>query len=145
MFSSYATPYEFENANSLAQPTRIFASPSLLPLALTSGLPADKIYLLEGENKSHISYDQLISSIRKNGIPRLPVSHATKDTLAYMIFSSGTSGLSKGMCLFPWSSRFGLQKHGRVINGAFLTSLLCSCHALSRKCYLCPTWNDGIR
>lgn len=100
MFSSYATPYEFENAHSLAQPTRIFASPSLLPLALNSGIPAARIYLLEGENKSHTSYDQLISSVRKNSISRLPVRHATKDTLAYMIFSSGTSGLPKGMYLF---------------------------------------------
>lgn len=82
------------------QPTRIFASPSLLQLALTSGLPADCIYLLEGENKSHTSYDQLVSSVRKNGIPRLPVRHATKGTLAYMVFSSGTSGLPKGMYSF---------------------------------------------
>jgi long-subunit acyl-CoA synthetase (AMP-forming) len=82
------------------QPTRIFTSPSLLPLALTSGLPADRIYLLEGENKDHTSYDQLVSSVRMDGIPRLPVRHATKDTLAYMVFSSGTSGLPKGMFLF---------------------------------------------
>jgi len=106
MFSSYATPYEFEYAHSLAQPTMIFASSSLLPLALNSGLPAAQIYLLEGETKNHTSYDQLISSVRKNSISRLPVRHATKDTLAYMIFSSGTSGLPKGMYLFFPSHRF---------------------------------------
>ncbi|OAX30981.1 acetyl-CoA synthetase-like protein, partial [Rhizopogon vinicolor AM-OR11-026] len=94
-FSSYATPYEFNHANSLAQPTRIFTSPSLLPLALTSGLPADRIYLLEGESEGHTSYNQLVSSARKNDIQRVPVRHATKDTLAYMFFSSGTSGLPK--------------------------------------------------
>ncbi|OJA17551.1 hypothetical protein AZE42_11711 [Rhizopogon vesiculosus] len=94
-FSSYATPYEFNHANSLAQPTRIFASPSLLPLALTSGLPADRIYLLEGESEGHTSYNQLVSSACKSGIQRVPVRHATKDTLAYMFFSSGTSGLPK--------------------------------------------------
>ncbi|OAX33939.1 acetyl-CoA synthetase-like protein [Rhizopogon vinicolor AM-OR11-026] len=88
LFSFYATPYEFENANSLAQPTRIFAS-----------LPADRIYLLEGENEGYTSYDQLVSSVRKNGIPRIPVRHATKDTLAYMLFSSGTSGLHKVVML----------------------------------------------
>lgn len=100
LFSSYSTPYELKHAHSLAQATRIFTSPSLLQLALTSGLPADRIYLLEGENKGYTSYDQLISSARKNGIPRLPVRHATKDTLAYLIYSSGTSGPPKGMCLF---------------------------------------------
>ncbi|KAG0708433.1 hypothetical protein DFH29DRAFT_870962 [Suillus ampliporus] len=96
LFSSYSTPYEFKHANSLAQATRIFASPSLLPLALTSGLPADRIYLLEGENNGYTSYDQLVSSACTNSIPRLPVRHATKDTLAYLIYSSGTSGPPKG-------------------------------------------------
>jgi len=99
LFSSYSTPYEFKHTTSVAQPTRIFASPSLLTLALTSGLPADRIYILEGENKGHTSYDQLVSSVRKNGIPRVPVRHATKDTLAYMVFSSGTSGLPKVVML----------------------------------------------
>ncbi|KAG2033462.1 hypothetical protein BDR03DRAFT_1002101 [Suillus americanus] len=75
----------------------IFASPSLLQLALTSGLPADRILLLEGESKGYTSYDQLISSARKSGIPRVPVRHATKDTLAYLIYSSGTSGPPKAI------------------------------------------------
>jgi long-subunit acyl-CoA synthetase (AMP-forming) len=76
----------------------IFASPSLLPLALTSGLPEDRIYILEGEHNGYTSYAQLVSSARK--IPRLPVRHATKDTLACLVFSSGTSGPPKGMYLF---------------------------------------------
>ncbi|KAG2147416.1 uncharacterized protein EDB93DRAFT_1104094 [Suillus bovinus] len=97
LFSHYSTPYEFNHANSLAQATRIFASPSLLPLALTSGLPADRIHLLEGENEGYTSYDQLVCTARKNGVPRLPVRHATKDTLAYLIYSSGTSGLPKAV------------------------------------------------
>lgn len=48
----------------------------------------------------YTSYNQLVSSARKSGITRLPVRQAHKDTLAYLIFSSGTSGLSKGMCPF---------------------------------------------
>ncbi|KAG1735179.1 hypothetical protein EDB19DRAFT_1110705 [Suillus lakei] len=97
LFSSFSTPYEFKLVNSLAQATRIFASPSLLQLALTSGLPAERIYILEGERNGYASYDQLVSSARKNGIPRLPVRHATKDTLAYLVFSSGTSGPPKAL------------------------------------------------
>ncbi|KAG2123810.1 hypothetical protein DEU56DRAFT_759917 [Suillus clintonianus] len=93
LFSSYSTPYEFKHANSLVQATRIFTSPSLLPLALTSGLPADQIHLLEGENNDYTNYDQLVSSARKSGIPRLPVRDANKDTLAYLVFSSGTSAV----------------------------------------------------
>lgn len=106
LFSSYSTPYEFEHVNSLAQPTRIFTSPSLLPLALTSGLPEDRIYILEGECKGYTSYDQLVSSARKNNIPRLPVRYASKDTLACLIFSSGTSGPPKAL----------MVSHGNIIH-----------------------------
>ncbi|KAG2066899.1 acetyl-CoA synthetase-like protein [Suillus decipiens] len=105
LFPSYSTSYEFELANSLAQATRIFTSPSLLPLALTSGLPEDRIYILEGECNGYTSYDRLISSIRKNHIPWLPVRYATKDTLAYLIFSSGTSGPPKAV----------MVSHGNII------------------------------
>lgn len=122
LFPSYSTPYELEFVNSLAQATRIFTSPSLLPLALTSGLPEDRIYILEGECNGYTSYDQLVSSVRKNHIPRLPVRHATKDTLAYLIFSSGTSGPPK----------------------AFLTSLY-SRHGIPRKYHLCHPGNDDAR
>ncbi|KAG2123813.1 hypothetical protein DEU56DRAFT_43630 [Suillus clintonianus] len=97
LFSSYSTPYEFKHANSLAQATTIFASPSLLPLALTSGLPADRIYILEGKCDGYTSYDQLVSSARKSCIPREPVRDANKDTLAYLVFSSGTSGPPKAL------------------------------------------------
>ncbi|KAG2123809.1 hypothetical protein DEU56DRAFT_828795 [Suillus clintonianus] len=115
LFSSYSTSYELKHANSLAQATRVFVSPSLLPLALTLGLPADRIYLLEGENKGYISYDQLISSARKNSIPRLPVRHATKDTLAYLIYSSGTSGPPKAVMISHGNithTVLGLMVHG---------------------------------
>ncbi|KAG2749258.1 acetyl-CoA synthetase-like protein [Suillus brevipes Sb2] len=111
LLSSYSTPYELKHANSLAQATRIFTSPSLLQLALTSGLPADRIYLLEGESNGYTSYDQLISSARKNGIPRLPVRHATKDTLAYLIYSSGTSGLPKAI----------MTSHGNIATSVLST------------------------
>ncbi|KAG1758291.1 hypothetical protein EDD22DRAFT_850150 [Suillus occidentalis] len=113
LLSSYSTQYELKHANSLAQATRIFTSPSLLQLALTLGLPADRIYLLEGESKGYTNYDQLISSTRKDGIPRLPVRHATKDTLAYLIYSSGTSGLPKAI----------MTSHGNITT-SILSSLV---------------------
>lgn len=99
LFSSYSTPYELKHANSLAQATRVFTSLALLPLASTLGLPADRIHLLDGEKEGYTSYDQLVSSVHRNDIPRLPVRHATKDTLAYLVYSSGTSGLPKAVMI----------------------------------------------
>ncbi|KAG1882793.1 hypothetical protein F4604DRAFT_1678286 [Suillus subluteus] len=134
LFSSYSTPYEFQHANSLAEATRIFASPSLLQLALTSGLPADRIYLLEGESKGYTSYDQLISSVRKNGIPRVPVRHATKDTLAYLTYSSGTSGPPKAVMI----------SHGNIITTSFSTMVNGMEMAKTQDP---PVWNtpDGLQ
>ncbi|KAG1882795.1 hypothetical protein F4604DRAFT_1678288 [Suillus subluteus] len=121
-FSSYSTPHEFKHADSLARVTRIFASPLLLPLALTTGLSADRIYLLEGEDTCYTNYDQLVSSARKSGIPRLPVRQADKNTLAYLVFSSGTSGPPKGVLeaakiLEPpvWDTPVGIPVHLNVL------------------------------
>ncbi|KAG1854468.1 hypothetical protein DFJ58DRAFT_683981 [Suillus subalutaceus] len=134
LFSSYSTPYEFKYANSLAKATRIFTSPSLLQLALTSGLPADRIYLLEGEDKGYTSYDQLISSARKSAIPRLPVRHATKDTLAYLIYSSGTSGPPKAV----------MTSHGNITT-ATLSTIVNGMEMA--KTQAPPVWNtpDGLQ
>lgn len=118
LFSSYSTPHELKHANSLTRVTRVFVSPSLLPLALTAGLPADRIYLLEGEDARYTNYDQLVSSARKSGIPRLPVRQAKKDTLAYLVFSSGTSGPPKAVMISHGNithTILGMMVHGLEI------------------------------
>ena len=71
----------------------------LLPVARELGFPEDRIYILEGGLKTApgpLSFDQLIQNIRYKNIPREPVREAGRDTLAYLVFSSGTSGLPKG-------------------------------------------------
>lgn len=96
MFSSYSTPFEFQHTLKLAGPTRLFVSPSLLPLALASGLPDDRIYILEGDVEGRTSYADLVARAQRDRLPRLPIQQAQNDTLAYLVFSSGTSGLPKG-------------------------------------------------
>ncbi|KAG2362835.1 hypothetical protein BDR07DRAFT_1484318 [Suillus spraguei] len=143
LFSSYSTPHELKHANSLTRVTRIFVSPSLLPLALTTGLPADRIYLLEGEDAS---YDHFVSLARKSGIPRLPVRQAKKDTLAYLVFSSGTSGPPKGMHLFSLQKYVHVTvmiSHGNITH-AILGMMVCGLEIV--KILEPPAWNtpDGI-
>ena len=71
----------------------------LLPVAHELGFPEDHIYILEGQPTpipALQSFDQLIQNVRHNKVHREPVRQAGKDTLAYLVFSSGTSGLPKG-------------------------------------------------
>ncbi|KIJ17594.1 hypothetical protein PAXINDRAFT_167606 [Paxillus involutus ATCC 200175] len=105
-FSSFSTPFEFEYTMKLSGATRLFVSPSLLRLALSSGLPDDCIYILEGEVQGRTSYGDLVSRAQHGKMPWLPIAHATQDTLAYLIFSSGTSGLPKAVMI----------SHGNIIN-----------------------------
>jgi long-subunit acyl-CoA synthetase (AMP-forming) len=42
----------------------------------------------------------IIQDVRKRKVPTVGIRPAGKDTLAYLVFSSGTSGLPKG----PYSS-----------------------------------------
>jgi len=95
-FSSYSTSFEFQYTTKLSGATRLFVSPTLLHLARDSGLPDDRIHILEGHVEGHTSYATLVDRVRQNKIPRLPVRPAKKDTLAYLVFSSGTTGLPKG-------------------------------------------------
>lgn len=100
LLSAFATPFELVHSFKVAKATRIFVEPSLLPHALAAakevGLPADRIYILQGHVDGRKSWGEMISDIKARGVPREPIRPATKDTLAYLVFSSGTSGLPKG-------------------------------------------------
>ncbi|KIJ64595.1 hypothetical protein HYDPIDRAFT_111963 [Hydnomerulius pinastri MD-312] len=128
MFSSYSTPFEFQHAVKLAGATRLFVSPSMLRLALTSGLPEDRIYILEGKIPGRTSYDDLVARAQFNRMPRLPIRHAKRDTLAYLIFSSGTSGLPKAVMI----------SHGNLVN-SLLQIFILSIESL--KVQEPPVWN----
>ena len=80
--------------------------PKALLAAREVGLPESSIYILEGQAEGRRSVRDIVNEVKKNNVKRLPVKPAKKDTLAYMIFSSGTTGLPKGASVCPYGPIF---------------------------------------
>lgn len=81
---------------------RVFSHSSLIKqaheAANQAGVPADCIYQLDSRPHTKITdLSSVIQNVKAKKIPRQPVIPAQKDTLAYLLFSSGTSGPPKGV------------------------------------------------
>jgi long-subunit acyl-CoA synthetase (AMP-forming) len=70
------------------------------------------------------SFSELIADVQTKGIPAVAVRPAAKNTLAYLVFSSGTTGLPKGSCYSQFDTLstchliFGVAvmiSHGNII------------------------------
>ena len=100
LLSSYATRFELIHALRLSKATRLFVHPKLLPLVLPAakevGISSRKVYVLGAHVRGRQSFSEMIDHAETHDIPVVPARPARKDTLAYLIFSSGTSGLPKG-------------------------------------------------
>ena len=53
-----------------------------------------------GASKNLKNFRGIIQNVRRRKVPLVDIRPAGKDTLAYLVFSSGTSGLPKGMYIF---------------------------------------------
>ncbi|KAG5642539.1 hypothetical protein DXG03_002577 [Asterophora parasitica] len=109
LISSYSTPFELKHALELSKATVLFVDANLLPLVLPVakkvGIPSSKIFVLEGHAKGRKNFGDLIEDAHTRKIPAVAPREARKDTLAYLIFSSGTSGLPKAVMI----------SHGNII------------------------------
>ena len=101
---SQSTLQETVELMKLSSITCLFASEQLYPHAVAvakeTGLPEEKIFILQGEASGKVSLPRLIEHVKARGLPKIATQTVQDDTLAYLIFSSGTTGLPKGY-FFP--------------------------------------------
>ena len=107
--SSYSTPFELKHALNLTKVSRLFVDekflPTVEPVATEIGIDPDHIYLMKGNSTGRKSFWSIIKDVRRKNILRVDARTATKNTLAYLVFSSGTTGLPKGseyLFLLTW-------------------------------------------
>ncbi|KAK7050947.1 hypothetical protein VNI00_005059 [Paramarasmius palmivorus] len=118
LISAYSTRLELIHAFRLAKVTRLFVQPKYLQSALSVAkevkIPAKNIYIMGGNVKGHRSFGSMIERVQKANVPLLAPHPVTKDTLAYLVFSSGTSGLPKAVMI----------NHGNIIYSLYQTGVV---------------------
>lgn len=115
LFPSSPTPYELKHLVKVSKVKKVFTSLRNLENARIFAKEAgfsesDGIFMLEGEAKGVRSFDDLVRSVKE------PAKDYAKpvggDALAYLTFSSGTTGPPKGESIFA--------VHGFVISLVFI-------------------------
>ncbi|KAF8707285.1 hypothetical protein AX14_013661 [Amanita brunnescens Koide BX004] len=109
LISALSTPFELNHALKLSKATCLFVDEKLfltvLPIAKELGISSRKIFSMSGHVSGRRSFSQLIDETQLRKADIFPVQSVSKDTLAYLIFSSGTTGLPKAVML----------SHGNVV------------------------------
>ena len=92
------TPFEFEYALKLTKTTRLFVQDQLLPMVdpAAKNIGLKDIYVLGHKIEGLRSFEEMVEDVRSRAIAPVSPRAVTKDTLAYLMFSSGTTGLPKG-------------------------------------------------
>jgi len=99
--SAHVTQHELRHCLKTSHANHVFVHVNLLPVALSVchdlGIPKDHVHILEGNAPDGFrSFDGMIARAKKQSEDFVQIKQAKKDTLAYLQFSSGTSGLPKG-------------------------------------------------
>lgn len=110
-FPSQSTLQETVELLKLSGVTYLFTSEELYPhtaaAAKVIGISEKSIFILQGEVAGKASLPRVIEDVKARGLPKIPTREVQDDTLAYLMFSSGTTGLPKGFFFMSILPAFG--------------------------------------
>lgn len=109
LISCYSTPFELRHEFRIAKVKRLFVAPQflskVLPVAQEAGIVKEVVYVMNAEVEPYESLEGLIRKANVANIPRRGPRIVSKNTLAWLFFSSGTTGLPKGILCFEYDIR----------------------------------------
>jgi acyl-CoA synthetase (AMP-forming)/AMP-acid ligase II len=97
LFTPSWTPFEFEYAFKLTKPTRVIVQDQLLPTVVPAAknIGMENIYILGQKIEGFRNLEEMLEDARLRQMAPASPRPAKKDTLAYLVFSSGTTGFPK--------------------------------------------------
>lgn len=100
LLPSQSTVHETTALLKIAGVTSLFVSEAKYSHAIAAakgmGLPEDRVFILQGDVAGKRSLPRSIEGVKSRSLPRVPTQTVQDNTLAYLVFSSGTTGLPKG-------------------------------------------------
>jgi acyl-CoA synthetase (AMP-forming)/AMP-acid ligase II len=103
LISASSTSFELKHSIKLSKANWLFIDEKLLstvlPIARELGIPSKKILTMSGHVSGRRNFSRLVDEMEIQKPDLIPVRSVRKDTLAYLVFSSGTTGLPKGTVL----------------------------------------------
>jgi long-subunit acyl-CoA synthetase (AMP-forming) len=64
---------------------------------VASGISEERVFVLQGHIEGKMSLSDLINHVKLHGLLPVPTQPVRRETLACIMFSSGTTGLPKGL------------------------------------------------
>ncbi|CAE6461399.1 unnamed protein product [Rhizoctonia solani] len=139
LLNSHSTAPELAHQLKLARVDHVVVGPSsvsVLKQALQiAGLRNVEMTIVEGCGKharaGELSLQRLIDRTKKRGVQPAGITDAKRDTLAYLVFSSGTSGLPKAVMI----------SHGNL-NACYAQILIYAFHAFQAQPPVKPKYSE---
>ena len=97
LFNPSWTPFEFEYALKMTNPTRVIVQDQLLPtlISMTESIGTENIFILGQKIEGFRNLEEMIEDARLRATAPASPRPVKRDTLAYLVFSSGTTGFPK--------------------------------------------------